>query len=268
MTTSVLGTYLSAYRKLIVTESLDENNVTISFPFHLAGSHRIEITVTTISKERCILSDAGRTLGEIEDAGHSLTPQIKERLEKLANLSGVRIVRDHLLLESTYKHLGVSIQKYLEMSKMIGDVYLVHRQRADAGDDLLSQVRNVFDSTRILYRQRQKLHGQIEDHQIDLLVAPNGHPGLALNVVSGQNTHALAQIWYGKCDDIRRAEENNNIKIALIYDVRFDQWSSKSKAWLAAKADVILPGDGLNELPERIATQGVINTAKPRRPRV
>jgi hypothetical protein len=259
MIDSVLETYLRAYQGLIAVEPIDDSSVTISFPFHLAANHRIEITVTDLGSEKCIVSDGARTLGEIQDAGYSLTSQTKRRLEWIASLSDLRIVNDHLVLETAYADLGTSIQKFLEVSKTIGDVYLVHKQRADAGDELITQVRTVLDSKNILYRQREKIWGRLESHPFDLVAPPNGHPGLAVGVLGGQNTHALAQIWYYKCDDIRNREQNNNIKLALVYDVRFEPWSDTSKAILESRADVVLPGDSLKELPRQLESQGVLN---------
>ncbi len=263
---SVVETYLLAYRELIESER-DGRSITLSLPFHLAANHRIEITVTDLGGNVCIVSDSARTLGEIEAAGYSLTGQMKQRLASIASASGLRVIDSNLILESSYAELGNSIQKFLEVSKMIGDVYLVHRQRAEAGDGLLARVKTVIDSTNIRYLQGQKLHGKIEDHSVDLLVSPNGHRGLAVSVLGGQNTHALAQIWYGKCDDIRKARENKNIKIALVYDVSSGVWSDASKSWLAAKADVVLPGNSLGELPRHLAAQGVITHARSTRRR-
>jgi hypothetical protein len=93
-------------------------------------------------------------------------------------------------------------------------------------------VKTVLNSTKLPYRPNQKIQGKREPHVIDILVSPNGLPGLALNVLGGHNTHALAQVWYCKCDDIRLAAENNNIKLALIYDVSHDVWSEASKWYL------------------------------------
>lgn len=263
---SVLEEYLKTYRDLIAVERLDRA-IVLSFPMHLAASHRIEITVTDWGKGQCLISDSARTLGEIEAAGYSMTHQMRERLEKLAGASGVRIVDTHLVLESSYNDLGLSIQKFLETSKTIGDVYLVHKHRAEEGEELVAQVRTVLNSANVLYRPRQRLQGQREAHSIDLLVPPNGHPGLAVSVLGGQNTHALAQIWYCKCDDIRLAEENKNIKLALIYDVRHDAWSAASRGYLEAKAEVVLPGDSLVELPDRLRMQGIIRLARgPKKP--
>lgn len=124
---SVLETYLSTYRDLIAIEYIG-NSAVISFPFHLAANHRIEVTVTDFG-DRCIISDSARTLGEVEAAGYSVTAQLKEKMETLAALPGLNFVDSHLILQCSHADLGPSIQKYLEASKMIGDVYLVHRQR-------------------------------------------------------------------------------------------------------------------------------------------
>ncbi len=162
------------------------------------------------------------------------------------------------MLDSSYAELGTSIQRFLEVSKTIGDVYLVHKQRADAGDELITQVRTVLDSQHILYRPHEKIWGALESHPFDLVALPNGHPGLAVSVLSGQNTHTVAQIWYYKCDDIRELPQNNNIKLGLVYDTRFEPWSDASKEILRSKADVVLPGDALQELPEQLESQGIL----------
>jgi hypothetical protein len=257
---SVLEEYLRAYRSLIAVESVDERNVTLSFPFHLAASHRIEVTVTDLGKKKCLMSDGARTMGELQDAGYLLTKQTKERLEEIASLSGLRIVNDHLLLESSYAELGMSIQKFLEACKVIGDVYFVHKPRPTPDEGLVSQVRSVLDSERIVYQQRAKIWGELEPHPFDLVAPPNGRPGLAVSILGGQNTHMLAQVWGYKCDDIRRSDQNNRIKLALIYDVRFEKWSDTSKAILHTRADVALSGDSLSELPAQLEGQGILHS--------
>jgi hypothetical protein len=269
MLDSVLKTYLRVYRSLITVEPVDETSVTISFPLHLAANHRIEVTVTDLGKKRCMISDGARTLGELQDAGYVLTPQTRERLERIADLSGLRIVSDHLLLESSYAEIGAAIQRFLEASKVIGDVYLVHKPRSVPDEDLIAKVRTVLDSNRILYREREKIWGEHESHPFDLVSPPNGHLGLAVSVLNGQNTHTVAQVWYYKCDDIRRREQNNNIKLALVYDTRFEAWSDTSKAILQSKADVLLPGDSLGNLSSELEGQGVLDSKsiKPRRSR-
>ncbi len=255
---SVLETYLRTYRELMAVEPIDEDSATISFPFHLAGSHRIELTVTDVGFERCIISDAGRTTGELEAAGYCLTRSLREKLEGIAQQSGIRVVDDYLLLDTTYADVGLSMQRFLETSKVIGDVYLVHRQHERPEDDLVAEVRGVLDSRKILYREQQKLTGELELHPFNLVVPPNGHAGLAVSILGSQNTHQQAQIWGYKCFDIRRKEENSNIKLALVYDVRFWNWSPISKAILKAGADIAIPGDSLSDLPAQLEIQGVI----------
>lgn len=247
---SAVEEYLKTYRDLIVSETVDGSAV-ISFPFHLAANHRIEITVTDIGGERCVLSDAARTLGEITAAGFSLTAAMTEKLERLAGTSGLRIVSGHLILESPYGELGASIQRFLEVSKTVGDVYLIHRQREETDNELLSQVTTTLNSDGILYRTNERIDGQIEKHAFDVVIPPNGAPGMAVSILAGQNTHNVAQIWGFKCDDIRRSEFNRKLRLALIYDTRYHRWSDASKSILESRADVAIPSDSINDLPDR-----------------
>ena len=122
---AVLNIYLDAYRDLTEAEPAGEKSVMISVPLHLAAHHRVEITVTDIGNRRYVLSDGARTLGEIRAAGYSVSTRMKERLEGIANLSDLRIVEDHLLMDSSHADLGQSIQKFAETSKTINDVCLL-----------------------------------------------------------------------------------------------------------------------------------------------
>jgi hypothetical protein len=256
---SVLDTYLDTYRSLIVTERLGRS-IVISFPFHLAANHRIEITVTDFGEDFCIISDSAKTLGEVQSAGYSLTSQMKEKLERLVSLSGIRITDSHLVLQTSYKDLGISIQKFLEMAKTIGDVYLVHKPRETSEDDLISEVRTILDSERLPYKLHQKIPGELEDHPFDVVVPTNGRAGLAVSILNGQNTHTVAQIWGFKCDDIRRGEwyHRNRSKLALIYDVRYQTWSEASRTILQSRADIALPSDSVGDLRVTLS-----NGAKP-----
>jgi hypothetical protein len=261
VTDSVLSTYLHTYSSLIAVEPADENSVTLSFPFHLASNHRIEITITDLGNERCVVSDAARTLGEIKNAGYSLSGEVRNRLEAMAKPSGLRLVGDYFLLESSYADLGLSIQRFLEMSKTIGDAYLIYRQPPIREGELLAEVKSVLDSRRLLYRENRKVRGQLESHPFDLLVSPNGNPEMAVSVLVGQNTHTLAQVWAYKCEDIHRETENRNLRLALIYDVRSANWSPTSQRILASRADIALRGDSLEEFPRRLEEQGIAKTS-------
>jgi hypothetical protein len=250
---TVLDTYLSAYRDLIAVERSGDS-LTISFPFHLAAGHRIELTITDLGDHKYAISDAARTLGEVEAVGYRVTTQAKERIERVAGLSNLRIVNQHLVLECSPAELGLSIQKFLEASKTIGDVYLVHRQKEKPDKALIMEVRKVLDSKRLLYRLGEKIPGRLESHPFDIVVPANGRPGLAVGVIGGQNTHNLAQIWYYKCDDVRHGEwyANARSKLALVYDVRHQDWSEASRSILESTADIAVPSDSLSDLGTQI----------------
>lgn len=250
---TVLETYLKAYRGLIAVERLDQSTV-LSFPMHLAASHRIEITVTDWGKGRFVISDSARTIGEIVAAGYSVTRQMRERLDNLASGIGAQIVDTHLILQTSQTDLGESIQKFLELSKTLGDVYLVHKQREKPDNDLIQEVGNILSANGLHYRQHEKINGRLEIHSLDMVVPPNGHPGLAVGILSGHNTHGIAGFWYYKCDDIKEGEwyQNAKARLALVYDVRSDSWSDTSRSILELKADIAVPSDSLKELSKRL----------------
>lgn len=252
---NLVGTYVNAYRNLIVTERLTDRDIVLSLPLHLAANHRIEITVSEWGNGVYILSDSARTLGEVEAAGYSLNSQVHDRIEKLASTSGVRVVDKHLILETPASETGVAIQKFLEVTKTIGDVYLVHKQREpDEDSALLLQIKAMLDSENILYKSDEKIPGEIERHPFDVLIPSNGHPGVALTVVGAQNTHNAAQIWGFKCEDIKRGDwyKQSRARLALVYDMRF-KWSDASKAILESRADKAVPSDTLSLLRDIIA---------------
>jgi hypothetical protein len=57
MLTSVLEQYLTTYKDLISVEQIDENSVSLSFPFHFASNHRIEVVVTHATGDQYVMSD-------------------------------------------------------------------------------------------------------------------------------------------------------------------------------------------------------------------
>jgi hypothetical protein len=118
-------------------------------------------------------------------------------------------------------------------------------------------VQTIFDSRNLLYRLHERVTGELEMHPIDLIVPSNGQPGLALSVLSGHNTHTLAQVWGYKCEDIRRGDwyRSNKPVLALVYDVRRQAWSEASRNILIARADIAVASDSLTDLQTELASR-------------
>src|SRR5579872_120100 len=126
---SVLEDYLRSYKGLIATERVDDRSISLSFPFHFASNHRIEVLVTHATGNQYVISDGARILSELKASGQPITKKTRERLEALGRLSGVRLLREYLVLNSDKDKIGDDIQRFLEAAKTIGDVYFVHRER-------------------------------------------------------------------------------------------------------------------------------------------
>lgn len=238
--TSVLEDYLRTYRDLIAVEQVDERSVSLSFPFHFASNHRIEIIVTHATGEQFIISDAARILSELKASGQPITKKTRERLETLAKLSGVRLLREYLVLNSSKDKIGDDIQRFLEAAKTIGDVYFAHRERNPNEREIIQKVKTVLDSEKVVYQQDYAVNGEIEPHKFSFYIPPNGSRGMALAVVGSHNTHTQAQVWAFKTDDVRRQPKNKGLQVGIIYDTAY-QWSDESKRILQSRASLVIP---------------------------
>jgi hypothetical protein len=107
----VINAYINSYRDQIEAEELQDRSVVLSFPFHLAANHRIEITVTPWGTDRYLISDSARTIGEVQAAGYAVTTQMLDRIEGIASGCKLRLVDTTFVLESQASELGMSIQK-------------------------------------------------------------------------------------------------------------------------------------------------------------
>ncbi|MGH9451946.1 MAG: DUF1828 domain-containing protein [Terriglobia bacterium] len=252
----VLSRYLDAYRSLIEVENVQQDSVTISFPFHYSGNHRIEVTVTKLDEDSYVISDMARTVGELRSFGYRPGNRLHEQIEKLSKLSGLRIDQDYLLLDSKSADLGHNIQNFLEATKTVADVYLVHRERAALQEtDLLREVKHILNRRRVIYKEGDKISGKIEAHSVDLFVPPNGRPGMAIALLSGSNSHLTAEAWGFKSEDIKSA--NPRLKVGLVYDVVSSKWSDDSKRILESKADLAIPGNAMSRFEDQLVRQGV-----------
>lgn len=246
----MLQRYLTAYRGLLAAEDLDDRTVSLSFPFHYASNHRIEINVTKVSGRQWIISDSGRIMSELILAGYRISKGLRERLTGLALGAGVSMKDDYLILDSNEEELGENIQRFVETAKTIGDVYFVHKEHPIRERELVKQVKAVLDRREVAYQQDYKVNGEIEAHKFAFYVPPNGLPGLALAVLSAQNTHTAAQVWAFRCEDVKRQPQNKRVRVGVIYDTQSANWSEESQKILRSRADVVLTDKQISELPE------------------
>src|SRR5579862_2037145 len=146
----IVKAYLDAYRKLVSGQVVRDiaahgQSVTISVPLHVSANHRVEVTATEISANRFVLSDMGRTLGELGDYGYKVTADFRRRATEIAKELGIHIVDDYLVLECGTADLGISIQTFSEAAKTIGDAYLLQRTRTVHARTIVADIKRIFD---------------------------------------------------------------------------------------------------------------------------
>ena len=126
----ILQSYFDAQKDLIVGEQVDDNNAVVSFPFHYVGNHRVEVSVTKTLGDQLILSDMGRTIGELKEYGYAVSAPLLARMVAIAKPANVRIVAENLVMDCPPDLIGSSLHSFAEAAKTIGDAYLAFRVKA------------------------------------------------------------------------------------------------------------------------------------------
>jgi hypothetical protein len=249
-----ISKFLEFYSGDLVSESVDENNVVISFPIHFSGFHRVEVTVSRVNPNLFIISDGARTIEELKSSGYPINSRLKKRLETISRLARIRVVNNHLIAEADADSLGSSIQRFIEAAKTIGDAYLVQRAYPPRDTNLVDQVSEFLASRQVPYQRKHTLRGKIEDHTVDFYFPPNGVPGLALSVMSNP-THIAAQAWAFKSGDIKL--ENARTKTGIVYES--DGALGKSTtAILQHSADMAVPSSEMQVLQSGLREIGIL----------
>jgi hypothetical protein len=243
----VLKNYFATHKELIATEQVDDNNIIVSFPLHFVGNHRVEVSVTKSTKDLLLISDIGRTISELKDYGYSVSQSLLSRMVQIAKPANVRIVNDTLVLDCRPEEVGTSLHAFAEAAKTIGDAYLAFHVKTPPEKKLIEEVGEMLNESQVPYKLSHKVHGKIDAHSVDFYIPPNGHPGLALEILGGYNTHTTAQIWHFKCLDIRGFDAR--MKVGLVYDIEDSNWSPRSEAILRDVADFAIPSSDLPMLP-------------------
>jgi hypothetical protein len=249
----VMDRFFDFYRSDIDAEIVDPNNVVISFPVHFSGFHRIEVTVSRINEDRFVISDGSKTIEELKKSGYRLNRKFRERLESISRAAQIRVVNDHLVADSDFKHLGSSIQRFLEAAKTIGDAYLSQTTPLLSEKDLAERVSSFLYDQQIPFQRRHALPGKYEAHTVDFYYPPNGVPGLALSVINNPSK-TFAEAWAYRAMDIR--DTNKRLKVGVVYDD--EQIKDKSEAILKGTMDVSIPGSHIEHLGDSLREIGIV----------
>jgi hypothetical protein len=75
-----ISKFFEFYSGDLVSESVDDNNVVISFPMHFSGFHRVEVTVSRVNPGLFIISDGARTTEELKSSGYPINSRLKRGL--------------------------------------------------------------------------------------------------------------------------------------------------------------------------------------------
>jgi hypothetical protein len=248
LTESILERYFRAHRDLIEAEEVDDRSVVVSFPIYFSANHRVELSVTQLPSGDFQISDMARTIVELKLAGISVAGKTKERLVNLASNSKIRFVGNNMIRDCTPDQLGEVLHLFADSAKTIGDVYLAHRSRVETEDELRRKVKRVLLDQKYNFKEYEQVRGEIETHQIDFFIPPNGVPGIALSVLS-KPTRLTAEAWAFKAADIKVMHKQ--LKVGLVYGV--ESTKDEQKEVITRKIDIPIPSSDLGALQHGLA---------------
>src|ERR1035437_920379 len=251
-----INKFLDFYKSDLDSESIDDNNVVLSFPVHFSGFHRIEITITQVNPGHFLISDGAKTIDELKNAGYDLSSKLRQRLEKISRLEQIRAVNASLVSETDAASLGSSIQRFVEAAKTIGDAYLVQRAAPPKDTNLINLVSEFLATQSVPYQTKRSVEGRIEKHSVDFLFPPNGVPGLALAVM-GNPTRMAAEAWAFKAGDIKAMDAR--MRVGIVYESDFA--SDRSRAILTGSVDVSVPSSEMSMLAQGMRSMGILKSA-------
>lgn len=245
----VLDWYFQSQRDLVEVAEVDEVNVIISLPLHVAGGTRVELNVTQLTGEIFLVSDMAQIIGELRQIGIGITGQLRDRIERIGRLARIKIDRDHLVAQYSAQELGVQLHAFAEAAKTIGDAYLVHSARKrKSGPELREQVQETLVRANHLFLENRDIQGAIEKHRIDFYLPPNGKPGIALALLEYPK-QLQAEAWAFKSQDIKKATPK--LFVGIVYDDTVA--NDDSRRILSQAIDIPVPATQLGSLPEKMA---------------
>lgn len=244
----VRSAYLARYSDLVHAEPVKDapgGSVAISVPLRIVGGSSVEFQVLEGSRNTFILSDAGRTVQELQLAGYALSGSLMPKIGLVVETMGAKVGGHSIVMECRSDQLGDSIQLFADIIKTVGDFYLALRPPSDPQRSaVVGRVRGLLAENGAHFQEEARLPGRVDQHRIDFFIQRNGHKAWAIEALGGQDTHSQAMIWDFRCRDIRAA--NSGLQIGIVFDDEEGAWSERSRKILRAAADVSIPASSIS----------------------
>jgi hypothetical protein len=251
ITNEILTKYVDAQRGMIEFEEVGNDSVLMSLPLHFSAFTRVELAITRISSNDFFLSDLAQTIGELKNAGHKIGGKVMERIEEIVKLRNVQLDGNTLVRYCKINELGTALYEFAEAAKTIGDAYLVYKVREDYSqveETLKERVRETLKREDFAYEEEQSIQGELESHEVDFYIPPNGRPGLALAVLPNPN-RLQCEAWGFKANDIK-AHNKERVAVGLVYDAT--RAKDVSRHIIEGVADMSIPSTDFDRLSRQL----------------
>lgn len=216
---------MEAFWREQVEAALTRDGLALTLPLMYPDGWQVTVYLTALSPDRVQLSDHGKTLGALIEAGMNLDAKqsataalLNERVATFELQSDGAVLSKDVRLPLQ----GLDVQLFAEALVSIAHLIYRHEPAAAQENPAEKAVRRVFAARNVTPRRNAELEGVLKRRiRVDYLV--EARRPLAVQVVSRRdNLLAYMEQWAFRWSDLRK--RNGQLLAAMVYDPENQAW--------------------------------------------
>lgn len=231
------------------------DGVALTLPLMYPDGWQVSVHIAPLTPGWVRLSDHGKTLGRLLEAGMSTNAKhtaalLEERVRtfELSNDGAVLSKDVRLPLQ------GIDLQLFAEALVSIAHLIFRHEPASPLENPADQTVRRIFERRKITPKRNAEIEGRLVRTRVDYLV--EAKRPLALQVV-GRRDHLLDYMekWAFRWDDLRN--HNRQLGAAMVYNPENQEWDAASLRIGKEVCDVFCRYDEIQPLNLALDNSGV-----------
>ncbi len=248
---------MEAFWREQVEVSLTRDGLALTLPLMYPDGWQVTVFLAALTPVRLRLSDHGKTLGALMEAGMNLDAKqsntaalLNERVRTFELQSDGAVLSKDVRLPLQ----GVDVQLFAEALVSIAHLIYRHEPAAALENPADKAVRQLFAARKVTPRQNAELEGVLERRiRVDYLV--EARRPLAVQVVSRRdNLRDYMEQWAFRFGDLRG--RNGQLLAAMVYDPENQAWDDTALRIGGKVCDCFCRYDEAGELDRALTLAG------------
>lgn len=235
MTTSFNTTNLATDFRAALNKFWDEqlaiettaNGIVAALPLMYPDGLQVVVNIEQLAPRAAVITDHGRTLGQLRQSGYSIGPaakHTKELLEERVKSFELRQSGLELLKEISLPIDGLDVHLFGEALVSIAHLIYRHEPESHVESTAMRTVRDVFQQRRLEPQENVFLEGSLANRiKVDFLQA--GAKRVAVQVIKRRGgDQSYIEQWAWRWSDLRKHDAK--LLRAMIYDPDLQKFDS------------------------------------------